>query len=210
MNCRGGVCTSFVDAIRFNSRYKPTPIASSGSSLFGDVLLTHQRRDRAATDRSSRRGRTPRPVMEWQDCTVKMEMDVPASVAYRLCSDRESFPRWVPFISSVKVMEDKPDLSRWCLKYNVLGIDVEYSWVAQNMQPILDQKIHWRSIEGLPNRGVARFYPKGASGCLMELTTSYEVPLLLVPVASALKPFMEGLLRKSLVMFATLAKSESI
>ncbi|KAI4304537.1 hypothetical protein MLD38_040032 [Melastoma candidum] len=69
MNCRGGVCTSFVDAIRFNSRYKPTPIASSGSSLFGDVLLTHQRRDRAATDRSSRRGRTPRPVMEWQDCT---------------------------------------------------------------------------------------------------------------------------------------------
>ncbi|QHN77055.1 uncharacterized protein DS421_19g649340 [Arachis hypogaea] len=42
------------------------------------------------------------PVMEWQDCTVKTEVDVPVSVAYACYSDREAIPNWMPFISSVK------------------------------------------------------------------------------------------------------------
>ncbi|XWS46507.1 hypothetical protein CRYUN_Cryun14cG0073200 [Craigia yunnanensis] len=92
------------------------------------------------------------PVMEWQDCTVKMEIDVPTSVAYKCYSDREAIPEWMPFISSVKVLEDSPDLSRWSLKYKAFGRDLEYSWLARNMQPIPNQKIHWRSLEGLPNR----------------------------------------------------------
>ncbi|XP_028771016.1 uncharacterized protein LOC114728300 isoform X2 [Neltuma alba] len=91
------------------------------------------------------------PVMEWQDCTVKMEVDVPASAAYNFYSDREAIPRWMPFISSVTVLPDKPDLSRWSLKYKAFGRDIEYSWLARNMQPIPNQKIHWRSLEGLPN-----------------------------------------------------------
>ncbi|GFZ19346.1 polyketide cyclase/dehydrase and lipid transport superfamily protein [Actinidia rufa] len=70
------------------------------------------------------------PVMEWQDCTVKMDIDVPISVAYNCYSDREAIPRWMPFISSVK--------------------------------PIPNQKIHWRSLDGLPNRlGVS-----GIGGCV--------------------------------------------
>ncbi|CAK9145260.1 unnamed protein product [Ilex paraguariensis] len=124
------------------------------------------------------------PVMEWQDCTVKMEIDVPTSVAYNCYSDRESIPRWIPFISSVKILEDKPDLSRWSLKYKAFGQDIEFSWLARNMQPIPNQKIHWRSMEGLPNRGAVRFFPNGASSCVVELTVSYEVPQVLVPVAS--------------------------
>ncbi|KAF8394724.1 hypothetical protein HHK36_020941 [Tetracentron sinense] len=112
------------------------------------------------------------PVMEWQDCTVKMEIDVPCSVAYNCYSDREAMPRWMPFISSVKVFKafrfvivevflvllpdnhagDKPDLSCWSLKYKVFGRDIELSWIAKNLQPIPNKKIHWRSLEGLPNR----------------------------------------------------------
>lgn len=147
------------------------------------------------------------PVMEWQDCTVKMETDVPVSVAYSCYSDREAIPRWMPFISSVKILEDKPDLSRWSLKYNAFGQDIEYSWLARNMQPIPNQKIHWRSLEGLPNRGAVRFYPKGASSCVIELTVSYEVPQLLAPVASALQPFLQGLLASGLERFVKFAKS---
>ncbi|CAA2953325.1 Hypothetical predicted protein [Olea europaea subsp. europaea] len=124
------------------------------------------------------------PVMEWQDCTVKMEMNVPTAVAYKCYSDREAIPQWMPFISSVKILEDKPDLSRWSLKYKAFGRDIEFSWLARNMQPIPNQKIHWRSLEGLPNRGIVRFFPKGASSCMVELTVSYEVPQLLIPVAS--------------------------
>ncbi|KZV57593.1 hypothetical protein F511_03053 [Dorcoceras hygrometricum] len=81
-----------------------------------------------------------------------MDIDVPVSVAYDCYFDREAIPQWMPFISSVKVLEDKPDLSRWSLKYKAFGRDIEYSWLARNMQPIRNQKIHWRSLEGLPNR----------------------------------------------------------
>ncbi|XP_024018180.1 uncharacterized protein LOC21397016 [Morus notabilis] len=147
------------------------------------------------------------PVMEWQDCTVKMEIDVPVSVAYDCYNDREAIPRWMPFISSVKILEDKPDLSRWSLKYKAFGRNIEFSWLARNMQPIPNQKIHWRSMEGLPNRGAVRFYPKGPSSCIVELTVSYEVPQILTPVASALQPFLESLLRRGLERFATFVKS---
>ncbi|KAK7356277.1 hypothetical protein VNO80_15545 [Phaseolus coccineus] len=55
--------------------------------------------------------------------------------------------------------------------------------------------------------GAVRFYPKGPSSCVVELTVSYEVPQLLAPVASALQPFLEGLLQRGLERFATFAKS---
>lgn len=37
------------------------------------------------------------------ECRVRTEIDVPVSVAYNCYSDREAIPRWMPFISSVKV-----------------------------------------------------------------------------------------------------------
>nr|XP_025618666.1 uncharacterized protein LOC112710595 isoform X2 [Arachis hypogaea] len=131
------------------------------------------------------------PVMEWQDCTVKTEVDVPVSVAYACYSDREAIPNWMPFISSVKILPDKPDLSRWSLNYKAFGRDIEFSWLARNMQPIPNQKIHWRSLEGLPNRGAVRFYPKGTSSCVIE----------------ALQPFLANLLERGLEQFARFAKS---
>ncbi|CAO2826682.1 unnamed protein product [Amaranthus hypochondriacus] len=148
-----------------------------------------------------------RPVMESQTCTVKMEVDVPVSVAYDCYSDREAMPKWMPFISSVQVLEDKPDQSRWTLKYKAFGRDIEFSWLARNLQPIRNQKIHWRSVEGLQNSGAVRFYPKGPSSCLIELSVSYEVPQLLAPVASALQPFLESLLLRGLERFSKFAKS---
>lgn len=144
--------------------------------------------------------------MEWQDCTVKMELDVPCSVAYKCYSDREAISRWMPFISSVKILEDKPELSQWSLKYEAFGQNIEFSWLARNLQPIPNQKIHWRSLDGLPNRGSVRFYPKGPSSCLLELTVSYEVPQILAPVATALNPFLEGLLIRGLESFARFAR----
>ncbi|KAE8676670.1 peroxidase 5-like [Hibiscus syriacus] len=163
------------------------------------------------------------PVMKWQDCSVKMEIDVPASVAYNLYSDREAIPNWMPFVSSVKAsmhlgsgyftwileFSNKPDLSRWFVKYEAFGRSIEYSWLAKNLQPIPNQKIHWTSLEGLGNRGSVRFYPKGPSSCLIVLSISYEVPQLLIPVASLLQPFMENLLKQGMDRFAKFAKSSS-
>lgn len=145
-------------------------------------------------------------VMEWQDSKAEIEVDIPCSVAYTCYLDREVIPQWMPFISSVQVLKDKPDLSRWSLKYEVFGRNVEFSWLARNMQPIPNRKIHWRSLEGLPNKGAVRFFPKGPSSCKIELTVSYEVPEILTPVASALKPFLEGLLLNGLQRFVTVAR----
>ncbi|XP_052205026.1 uncharacterized protein LOC127809893 isoform X2 [Diospyros lotus] len=130
-------------------------LGSRCSSALSHVFLRFPRRthkQRPSISISAPRFKPFCPVMEWQDCTVKMEMDLPTSVAYNCYSNREAIPRWMPFISSVKILEDKPDLSRWSLKYKAFGRDIEYSWLARNMQPIPNQKIHWRSLEGLPNR----------------------------------------------------------
>ncbi|KAG7553307.1 Coenzyme Q-binding protein COQ10 START domain [Arabidopsis thaliana x Arabidopsis arenosa] len=146
-------------------------------------------------------------LMEWQECKVKMKVEVPVSVAYGLYSERESIPKWMTFISSVKVLKDKPDLSRWTLKYKAFGQNLEYAWLAKNLQPLPNQKIHWISLEGLPNRGTVRFFPLGPSSCEVELTFAYEVPLLLIPFAAALQPLMQGLIKNSLEQFAEIAKS---
>ncbi|KAH0730776.1 hypothetical protein KY285_003887 [Solanum tuberosum] len=122
-----------------------------------------------------------------------MEVDVPISVAYKCYSDSEAIPEWMPFISTVKILEDKPNLSRWSLKYKAFGQNIEYSGLARNMQPTPNQKIHWRSQEGLPHRGAVRFFPKGPSSCIIE----------------ALKPFLENLLAEVLERSATFAKSYS-
>ncbi|KAL9252169.1 hypothetical protein AKJ16_DCAP02072 [Drosera capensis] len=120
--------------------------------------------------------------MEWQDCKVKLDVDVPESVAYKIYLDREAMPEWMPFISSVVVLKDKPEVSRWSLKYEAFGRDIEFSWLARNLQPIPNQKIHW-------------------------LKASYELPQVLVHVASALQPFLEALLVQSLERFAEFAKA---
>ncbi|CAL5352167.1 unnamed protein product [Camellia sinensis] len=148
-----------------------------------------------------------------------MDIDVPASVAYNCYSDREAIPRWMPFISSVKILEDKPDLSQWSLKYEAFGRDIEFSWLARNMQPIPNQKIHWRSLDGLPNRSRSctifserAFIMRCRKRDQKEktyLTVSYEVPQILVPVASALQPFLESLLARGLERFKELVKSYS-
>ncbi|XAR61459.1 hypothetical protein NMG60_11035165 [Bertholletia excelsa] len=183
-------------------------LGSGSSSVIGQSVVKYPRKHRTRTSTSASTFKPFSPVvMEWQDCTVKMDLDVPVSVAYNCYSDREAIPRWMPFISSVQSLEDKPDLSRWSLKYKAFGRDIEFSWLARNMQPIPNQKIHWRSLDGLPNRGAVRFFPKGPSSCTVELTVSYEVPQLLVPVASALQPFLESLLIRGLERFAKFAKS---
>ncbi|KAL6968693.1 hypothetical protein U1Q18_034490 [Sarracenia purpurea var. burkii] len=188
-------------------------LSSRSSSAIGRIFVGYPHGTHKRTSPSTSIYTPPfrpfSPVMEWQDCTVKMDIDVPISVAYDCYSDREAIPRWMPFISSVKILEDKPDLSQWSLKYKAFGRDIEFSWLARNMQPIPNQKIHWRSLDGLPNRGTVRFFPKGPSSCRVELTVSYEVPQILVPVTSALKPFLEGLLMRGLERFTKFAKSYS-
>ncbi|KAJ0245255.1 Polyketide_cyc domain-containing protein [Hirschfeldia incana] len=145
--------------------------------------------------------------VQWQDVTVKMVVDAPASVAYKLYSDREMFPRWMPFLSSVEAVEGSPDLSRYLVKLESFGNKFEYYFLAKNLEPIPDRKLHWRSIEGFANRGSVRFFRRGPSSCLVEINFSFEVPHAFAPVAFLMKPFMERLIRGGLERFAAFVKT---
>eukprot|EP00250_Pteridium_aquilinum_P031088 c4293_g1_i1 orf=130-843(+) len=147
---------------------------------------------------------------QWLDSTAQVEVAVPLSVAWDLWTDRERVNRWMPWIHSVKVLKDKPELSEWLLKYNAFGQNFEFKWIAKNLQPIRNQKIHWRSIDGLPNRGTVRFYPRGTSSVGVQLTISYEVPEVLVPIVASVSPLVESILQKDLDRFAIFAKEYSL
>lgn len=93
---------------------------------------------------------------------------------------------------------------------------VEFSWLALNMTPLKNQKIHWRSVPGtvggslgsgleVANSGQIRFARKGEGRCTVKLTISYEVPSVLAPFASLLRPVVEGILQTDMRRFAEYA-----
>lgn len=53
-----------------------------------------------------------------------------------------------------QVQEGRPELSKWTLKWEAFNQKIELNWMAKNLQPLANQKIHWRSEDGLPNRCV--------------------------------------------------------
>ncbi|CAL9179592.1 unnamed protein product [Musa hybrid cultivar] len=169
--------------------------------------------------RPSRRKPSPRrtavrpfsPVMEWQDCSSEIEVDVPCSVAYDCYSDREMIPKWMPFISSVKVLANVflPNLFKQALTIGLCCSICPFLWRTNLKIQGLNFIISWLNIvmqSFFPIKGAVRFFPKGPSSCRIQLTVSYEIPEILIPVASALKPFLEGLLAQGLERFAKVAK----
>jgi uncharacterized membrane protein len=75
------------------------------------------------------------------------------------------------WISSVKVLEENSELSRW--KLNTGGW--EFSWLSRIHKVVPHQIIQWESIDGLPNRGAIRFYDRHTSS-IVKLTISYAIP----------------------------------
>ncbi len=55
-------------------------------------------------------------------------------------------------------------------------------------------QIHWVSQGGLPNRGAVTFFPRGADGCALQLSISYELPQVLLPVGEGVRPVVESIL----------------
>lgn len=51
-------------------------------------------------------------------------------------------------ITYTQVQEEDPRLSRWTLSTFQFGRQWEFSWLALNLTPLRNQKIHWRSVPG--------------------------------------------------------------
>ncbi len=108
---------------------------------------------------------------DWLEHSVQIEVEAPIDLVWNLWSDLEQMPRWMKWIDSVKVLEDKPELSRW--KLNRGGL--EFSWLSRILKIVPQQIIEWESVDGLPNRGAIRFYDRKASS-IVKLTVAYAIP----------------------------------
>jgi len=160
--------------------------------------------------RSSRR--LLRPSAIWLDNVARVEAPgVPLALAYSMWQQKSSIPRWMPWITSVTVQQSDPRLSRWALSTEAFGQKLSFSWLARDLTPILNQKIHWVAAEGLANRGSVLFFPRGTAGesCALQLSISYELPEVLQPLGDAVRPVVEGILLADMQRFVQLATAEA-
>lgn len=151
---------------------------------------------------------------QWLDNSAFLNVPVSIVDCWALWQDRELMPKWMPWITSVKLLEEDPALSRWTLSTYQFNRTWEFSWIARNLAPIPYQKIHWRSEpEGgnsfveLNNRGQVRFLPKADGSCGISITVSYEVPDILAPFANAVTPIVENVLLEDLKRFSQYAQN---
>jgi uncharacterized membrane protein len=107
-----------------------------------------------------------------------------------------------------QVQKDDPRMSKWCLSTTQFGQRLEFSWLARDLTPVKDQKIHWVSQGGLPNRGSVTFFPR-QSGCALQLQISYELPEVLLPVGDAVRPAVEAILLADMQRFVALAQQRA-
>ncbi|CAD7698956.1 unnamed protein product [Ostreobium quekettii] len=128
---------------------------------------------------------------QWLDNRAELKVPVSLAECWELWQDRTLMPQWMPWITSVEVLDEDPALSRWTLSTEQFNRTWEFSWLARNLTAIPYQKIHWRSEPGpstglidLSNRGQVRFYPGPDNSCSVSMTVSYEVPDVLVPFAN--------------------------
>jgi uncharacterized membrane protein len=92
-------------------------------------------------------------MSNWLEHSVEIEVNAPIDHVWQLWSDLEQMPRWMKWISSVKILEDNPELSRW--KLDTGGL--EFSWLSRIQQVVPQQIIQWESVDGLPNRELFAF-----------------------------------------------------
>jgi uncharacterized membrane protein len=117
----------------------------------------------------------------WLEHSVQVEVEAPIDLVWGLWSDLEQMPRWMKWIDSVKVLEDRPDLSRW--KLNTGGL--EFTWQSRILRMVPHQIIEWESVDGLPNRGAIRFYDRKGSS-VVKLTVAYAIPGILGKIMDSL------------------------
>ncbi|GLI66052.1 hypothetical protein VaNZ11_009767 [Volvox africanus] len=147
-------------------------------------------------------------MAQWLENKAQVDVQAPLETCWNLWEDRERIPIWMPWIKSVKVVESDPRMSRWTLATHQFGRDWEFSWLARNLPPVKNNKIHWVSERGsaslgieIQNRGQIKFVRKSPDSCNITLIISYEVPDVLVPFANALTPLVEGIIQKDMERF---------
>lgn len=114
-------------------------------------------------------------MADWLEHSVHVDVDVPIDEVWRLWSDLEQMPKWMKWISSVEILPEDRELSRWKLETNGLS----FSWRSRILKKVPRQIIRWESVDGLPNKGAIRFYGRKDGTSTVKMTIAYALPAIL-------------------------------
>jgi uncharacterized membrane protein len=167
---------------------------------------SRQRRRRSGGHRGwATNGSSARMEGGWVKNKATVVAPVPIQVAWELWQDRTRIPNWMPWISSVSYLPEDRTKTKWTLSTDQFGQHFEFSWLAQDLEPVKYEQISWESLEGLKNKGSVSF-SKVPNGTKLEMEISYEVPAPLVPFGSAVSPLVESILAADLKRFSTFSE----
>jgi len=96
------------------------------------------------------------------------------------------------WIDSVRILEDKPELSRWKLASGVW----QFTWLSRTLKVVPHQILQWESIDGLPNRGAIRFYDHKEGKSTVKMTIAYAIPTALARIMD--NGFLRGIVDSTL------------
>jgi len=92
---------------------------------------------------------------------------------YSLWADLTNFPRFMHYIKSVTMIDDRT--SHWVMK-GPLGTDIEWDAVTTRMEP--NQRIAWNSKDNsaVTTSGQVTFRPMGTNETEVTVTLQYDPP----------------------------------
>jgi hypothetical protein len=109
-------------AVYQNSAQRPAVNGTQATLFFGGLLprkthrqhIQYKQRAAKAWSRLPTNG-TKWKASQWLESTAQTDVAVPLEHAWALWEDREKIPQWMPWITSVTVLDDDPRMSRWTL-----------------------------------------------------------------------------------------------
>ena len=143
-----------------------------------------------------------------------------AEVAYEAYSNLPRQPSWSTWLEQVDILNggvhtDQKVSSKWTSK--VMGI--RYSWTAEAVRNERPHTLQWKSITGLRNEGIVRFYPKKGGSyregpTLMTLRMAFVTPravTLILRNSKRLTKFVEEkMIAQSLVDFRDVVLNDDV
>ncbi len=97
-----------------------------------------------------------------------IEVELPVSTVYNQWTQFEEFPRFMEGVERVTQIDD----TRLHWVAEIAGADREWDAEIIDQQP--DQRIAWRSIDGVGNGGIVTFEPVGPGTTRVNLQMEFE------------------------------------
>lgn len=97
-----------------NANWGPAVRQQSSSSTRSLRALPLQTKRSSLSSASSRK-EVRANAGQWLESSAQIDVPVPLEHAWSLWEDRTRIPTWMPWITSVEVLEEDPSLSKWTL-----------------------------------------------------------------------------------------------